>query len=447
VKRRQIDPEKAEALRLAIECKEISRRWKRRTMPDFVGEDWAAKVERAAELMGTKLPEGERMSTKAEKKERDPYWDAVPPGATPIPLGPEERKRRGLTTAGEYGGLTPGEAFVTSEVFRAYEAAGYPVGMMTGKAAVPDFQVKALPTLGSSPAVIQPQRMAEFVRTNEFDRLRLRDIVGPGSTSSNMVEFYRITSGQSETATTVADTLTGENTKPESTMALEVATAPVRTLAVWMPVTEAMLEDVTQLRSLIDTELRFDVARLEEYQMVWGDGTGTDLLGIMETPGVTEFTRDLTGQIGAGSTVTVLDKIRGAITDVRVSNHEPSAVVIHPEDFEALALQKGSDDHYLIQVFPQADGSLRAWSLTVVEAQAASAYRSGLQTPQRVIIVGDFRRGAQLWDRHQASVEVGYINNQFIQNQRTIRAEERVAFASKRPSAFKYIETVAASAS
>jgi HK97 family phage major capsid protein len=289
--------------------------------------------------------------------------------------------------------------------------------------------------------------MTEFVRSSEFDRLRLRDIVGPGSTTSNVVEFLRITSAQPESAETVSDTLTGEDVKPESTMTLAVATAPVRTLAVWMPVTEAMLEDVSQIRSLIDTELRFDVGRLEEYQMVWGDGTGTDLLGIMETPNVTEFTRDLTGQIGAGSTVTLLDKIRGAITDVRVANHEPDGILVHPEDWEALVLQKGSDDHYLVHVFPSADGSLRAWSLRVVEAQAASAYRSGVQTPQRVIIVGDFRRGSQLWDRHMASVEVGYIDKQFIQNQRTIRGEERVAFAVKRPSAFKWIETVEASAS
>jgi HK97 family phage major capsid protein len=256
------------------------------------------------------------------------------------------------------------------------------------------------------------------------------------STSGDSVQFVRVVSDRPDTATGVAPTVE----KPESTIELDVASVPVRTLAVWMPVTEQQLEDVSQLRSVIDTELRFDLSRLEEYQIVWG--SGGIFLGIMETPNVNAFTRTL--DLGAGSTETLLDKIRGAISDVVVDGHMADTVALHPYDAEVLSTSKGSDDHYLNQVFPTQAGGLRLWSLKVVETLAMESYRDGLGTHQRVVMVGDFQRGATLWDRHKASVEVGYIDKQFVENVRTIRAETREAFAVKRPSAFRYIETVAA---
>jgi hypothetical protein len=53
-------------------------------------------------------------------------------------------------------------------------------------------------------------------------------------------------------------------------------------------------------------------------------------------------------------------------------------------------------------------------------------------------------RGATLWDRQQATVAVGWKDDDFIKNLRTIRAELRAAFAVRRPKAFIKITSQAA---
>jgi HK97 family phage major capsid protein len=53
-------------------------------------------------------------------------------------------------------------------------------------------------------------------------------------------------------------------------------------------------------------------------------------------------------------------------------------------------------------------------------------------------LVGAFKLGAQLFDRWDARVEVGYVNDDFTKNLVTILAEERLALAVYRPEAFIY---------
>jgi hypothetical protein len=47
--------------------------------------------------------------------------------------------------------------------------------------------------------------------------------------------------------------------------------------------------------------------------------------------------------------------------------------------------------------------------------------------------------GATLFDREEAAVRVGLIDDQFVRNMQTILAELRVAFAVWRPNAFARI--------
>lgn len=51
-------------------------------------------------------------------------------------------------------------------------------------------------------------------------------------------------------------------------------------------------------------------------------------------------------------------------------------------------------------------------------------------------LVGDFQRAAQIWDREDATVEVGYVTDQFTRNLFTILVEERLALTVYKPSGF-----------
>ena len=55
---------------------------------------------------------------------------------------------------------------------------------------------------------------------------------------------------------------------------------------------------------------------------------------------------------------------------------------------------------------------------------------------ENTILAGDFQLGCQLFDREQAAIKVGTIDDQFVRNMQTILAEMRAAFAVFRATAF-----------
>ena len=344
------------------------------------------------------------------------------------------------------GYVSPGEAFVRSEAYKQYLADGAPVGatrrivssrdMVKGhmpvtreqKAAWDEMDRKSVPTFAAG--VIEPTRLPGINLSVQDDRLRLLDVVNQGSTGSNSVEYLRLA------YTRAADTVADSSNKPEAAAAYTLETATVRTIAVQIPVTEQMLADAPALITAINGRLVYDLGKTREEQMMYGSGAGQDFAGILNDSDVVAA-RSVSGD----STV---DKIRRAMSNIRVDGFEPNAVVMHPLDFEAVVLTKGTDDHYLYQVFPTADGGMRVWGLAVIESNSM-AETALASEPERNILIGDFNRGATIWNREAISLAVGFIDKQFIQNQRTIRAEFRAAFAVTEPLAFRKILTHTAS--
>lgn len=341
------------------------------------------------------------------------------------------------------GYLSLGKAFATSEEFRNYVAAGMPqqgsqklqLPRVTDGGLVPldrkhyEILQKAVPTIGAS--VIQPQQVTTgYNRTIAQAQLTIRDLVNNSGTNSNAV-VYSVVTGFTRAAAPVAES----GAKPESGMVVGTGTAPVRTLAVWMPVTEQQLQDVPQMENLIDTWLRWDLGRVEEDQMVWGAGTGENFAGIMNTAGVAAA-RTVGGD-------TFIDIIRRGITDIQIAGAAPNGVAVHPIDWETIQLTKATDNNYVWVVVRDATTNTdRIWGLAVT-ASVAMAEPGAYTTPARRILVGDFLRGATLWDKMEAALAVGYINAQFTSNQRTLRLEERAAFAVTMPLAFRYHQTQA----
>jgi HK97 family phage major capsid protein len=210
--------------------------------------------------------------------------------------------------------------------------------------------------------------------------------------------------------------------------------ATVRTQAVTIPVTEQMLADAPFLVGEINGRLVYDLEKLLEEEMMYGSGSGQHFAGILNDTDVLE----------APSTGSTLDQIRRGMARVRKSGYRPNAVVMDPIDAGELVLTKGSDNHYLYQVFPTADGGTQVWGIRIVESSSMEETALASE-PERNILVGDFTRGATLWNREAISLAIGWVNAQFTSNERTIRAERRAAFAVREPLAFRKITTHAAS--
>lgn len=302
-----------------------------------------------------------------------------------------------------------------------------PVSASQVKAA---YESKAVPTFGDE--VIDPIRLPEIIRVDEHDRLQLRDVLDIQQTSSDAVKFTRIVS-----YTRAAGTVAHSAQKPQAAMAMDSVTEPVKTIAVWMPVEEQQLSDYPALSGLINGELLYDVDKHLEELVMYGDGTGEDFSGILNDAAV------LDARTASGDTL--IDISRRGITDVRRAGYEPNAIMIDPLDWEDIVLEKGNDNRYIWVVVTEG-ATQRLWAVPVIESVAMEDFQ-GNSTEARNLLVGDFARGATLWDRMRSQIAVGWINDQFIRNQRTILAEMRAAFGVKRPGAFRKHQTQAASSS
>lgn len=436
---------------LVGELKSIQDKHKGTAMPTDVASDFEAKAEEAKAIQDEIDAHNEAMKSDEARRNRIKGFEgtlgAIPGGVLP---GGDDLDSKGGEDVVDFfdpgrdivGYLPIGKAFVESETFRNYLERGQPQAgsdplfvksLEDGFLPVTksDLETKAVPTLGAG--VIRPERYAEIVRSSGAEReiLTLRSLLDVQRTSSNQVEYTVF-----DSFTRAAAEVEQPNPKAEATMSISVANAAVRTVAAWVPVTEQQLQDAPQVEGLIENELTFDLNLREEEVGLWGDGVAPNVQGLFNTPGVGAITRDTTGK-------TNLDIIRMLITDVRVAKGQPNGVMLHPYDWEDIVLLKGSDERYVWVVVTTPEGD-RVWNLRVVESTNMEDPLSGAGTAARRILVGDFRRGATLYDRMTASVAMGWINDQFIRNQRTIRAEKRIALAVKRPHFFRYHETQAA---
>lgn len=271
--------------------------------------------------------------------------------------------------------------------------------------------------------------------------LMLRDLVTPGTTTSDSIEYVRVTGTTNNAAPVAEATSSGPQTvsgaalvnavgggyKPESAVAVARVTTAVKTIAHWIPVTKRALADAAQMVTLIDNFLQYGLEEELEDQMIAGDGTGENFEGVGTVSGV---------QAQAWDT-NMLTTLRKAKTKVRVTGRAvPNGYVMNPADVETLDLLTDNENRYYFGG-PSGSGmpgTAPLWNLPVVESEAV---------PAGVGYCGDWTR-AILWDRQQATITTTDSHADFfVRNLVAILAELRAAFGVLQPSAFVEIDLTA----
>jgi HK97 family phage major capsid protein len=207
-------------------------------------------------------------------------------------------------------------------------------------------------------------------------------------------------------------------TYPESVYVWTERSAPVQKLADSIPVTDEQIDDVDQMASLLDADLRFGVRQKLDSQVINGTGTPPQIRGILNYAGI---------QTQARAADPHFDAIFKAITKVRaVGRAEPDAVAIHSTDFQTIRLTRTADGLYIMGN-PDSPGSMRLFGLPVAINEVLT---------QGTALVGDFARYARLKERKGIEVQVGYTGTQFTEGKKTLRADVRVAMVVRRAAAF-----------
>lgn len=310
---------------------------------------------------------------------------------------------------------TTGERFVETDDFKAMKARGGGTARM-GLKAVTSITSATTGTGGVGDA-IRPSRLP-FIVTPGLRDFTIRDLIMPGRTDSNAVEFIK-ESGFQNMAAPVAELAQ----KPQSDLSFDLLSTPVRTIAHFFYASKQVLDDIPLLQSYIDGRARYGLALVEEAQILGGDGTGQNLLGLVPQATVYDFnTYSKTGD-------TKIDRVRRMMLQVRVALYRASAIVMHPVDWAEIETQKDANGNYIVGD-PRGQVEKRLWGLPVVDSDAISVGK---------VLVGAMNMAAQVFDREDANVQVSTEDrDNFIKNAVTIRAEERLALAVTRPESFVY---------
>jgi HK97 family phage major capsid protein len=307
-----------------------------------------------------------------------------------------------------------GERFVTDERVKAWLESG----PTSGKA---DLRVKAtLTTLttdadGSVGDGAAPTRLPGVIGLPNR-RMTVRDLLTPGTMDGNTIQYVQET-GFTNNAAPAAEGAA----KAQSTLKIDLKTTGASVIAHWMKASRQALDDVAFLRSMIDQRLLYGLAYAEENQLLNGDGTGQNLSGLITN--ATAYSAAFTP-----SAPTAIDTMRLAMLQAALAEYPATGHIMHPTDWARIELAKDAGGQYMIGV-PQGGSQPTLWGLPVVATQAITVDK---------FLTGAFKMGAQIFDRWDARVETGYVNDDFTKNLVTILAEERLALAVYRPESFIY---------
>ncbi|WP_054912137.1 phage major capsid protein [Pseudomonas sp. NBRC 111127] len=275
----------------------------------------------------------------------------------------------------------------------------------------------ALISSGVAEGVVEPQRLPG-IDAEPKQRLFIRDLIAPGRTTSPAIFWVQ------QTGFTNAARVVAENTaKPYSDIQFATKITPVSTIAHMFKASKQILDDFAQLQSTIDTEMRYGLKYAEEQEILFGDGTGVHLHGIV--PQATAFAAAFEVDQRSG-----IDDLRLAMLQAQLARLPASGHVLHFIDWAKIELTKDTLGRYILANPLGLTGPL-LWGLPVVATEIAAF--------QGKFLTGAFQTGAQLFDREDANVVISTENaDDFEKNMISIRCEERVALAVKRPEAFIY---------
>lgn len=276
------------------------------------------------------------------------------------------------------------------------------------------------PTLGTSQALVAPQRLPGVLHANER-RLYVRDLLPQAPTTAPAIEYTEelsFTNNAGVQGGLSSPTIPGGEgeIKAESGMAFIQRTARIVTVAHWIPASVQVLDDAPMLEAYIGNRLVYGLRLKEEDMLLNATGASGEFNGLINQ--ASPFSRGTTGD-------TKLDILRKAITQLALADAICSGIVLNPADFETIELSKDSTGQYIVATL-NVNGQPVAWRVPVVASNSIAAGRW---------LAGDFTTAGQIWDRQTATVEISRDHSDFfVRNLVAIRAELRETLTVYRPA-------------
>lgn len=223
---------------------------------------------------------------------------------------------------------------------------------------------------------------------------------------------------------TVADTINAAGVAeagaiPESKFTPTLAKANVVNVAHYTKITKQLADDAPALAAYINTKMLYGLQAKVESQLVNGDGSASQIKGLLANGSYTNASEQLTG---AKNLFDLLLLLQGL---AETAAYTPEALVLNPMTWAQLAMEKDSQGRYLLGG-PGLAANKSVWGIPVVTSSAVPAGK---------FIFGNFTQTVTIYDRQQVAVEMtGTNEDDFTHYLYTIRASRRLALAVEVPA-------------
>lgn len=249
-------------------------------------------------------------------------------------------------------------------------------------------------------------------------REHVRDLLNVGTTGAASVSFVY----ESAISSNVDVTAEGTEYKQED-FDLALTTNTVRKITAYIMLSEEMLDDTEGLASYISARLPSKLKVKEDQQLLYGSGGGQQLSGL--TTNATAYSDNL-----ADEDISRIDILVDAARQIRDDEYQATAHLIHPTDATMIKLTKDDNGNYIHPWIFLPNGQITLDGVPVIVSTAITAGQ---------FLTGDYRLGAQLFDRKQATLEMSYENeDNFIKGMVTVRIAERLVLCVYRAKCFIY---------
>lgn len=279
----------------------------------------------------------------------------------------------------------------------------------------------AITSLPGSGGVLLPERREGEIIAEPDKKLVVKDLITVGQTDQALIKYFREISRTGGAGIVPDD---GVTVKPLIDKTWDSESAEVKTIAGRMEIHKHMLDDIPALRTDIDNTLRYEVNKVENGQILAGDGTGENFSGLI--PNATAYAQ---GAREPGS-VTILDRLRLAMLQVSAAGYTVDAHVLNIWDWAAAEMLKDTTGRYIFGNPFSETPTPRLWGRRVVDTE---------DMPEGDFLTGAFKLAATYYQRQDIEILLSSENrDNFDKNMLTVRGEKRGVVAVKRPLALCY---------
>lgn len=258
---------------------------------------------------------------------------------------------------------------------------------------------------------------APGIANDPRERLSLLQIMPRIPVGTGVFEYVELNSLHSDAA--AVQDVQG-SLKAEEAFDFELRSATIATIATTVPIAEQVLADNPALGQFLQSRMSYGVLKKLERELISGTGATGYIAGL--TVRGTSFTPSTTS-------ATPADAIGEAIAALEALGWTASAVILNPATWQAMRAERSTDDDHYIAGSWAMPAAPSVWSVPVVLSNAVASDTA---------IVLDASQIALL-DRQAVTFEFGRVDDGFVRNIISGRAELRAGLMVASPSAVQIV--------